>query len=42
MAIPSSTAGGAYTTLSGPVYYEYATGDVGTGTIILNAPSGAS
>jgi len=39
-AIPSSTAGGAYTTLTGPVYYEYATGDVGTGTIILNAPIG--
>src|SRR5439155_24209068 len=39
-AIPSSTTGGAYTTLTGPVYYEYATADVGTGTIILNAPSG--
>jgi hypothetical protein len=39
-AIPSSTVGGAYTTLTGPVYYEYAPGDVGTGTIILNAPSG--
>jgi hypothetical protein len=41
-AIPSSTAGGAYTTLTGPVYYEYVVGDVGTGTIILNAPSGFS
>src|SRR5206468_1537632 len=39
-AIPSSTAGGAYTTLTGPVYYEYLTGDVGTGTIILNTPTG--
>src|SRR6185436_6664742 len=39
-AIPSSTAGGTYTTLTGPVYYEYAMGDVGTGTIILNAPAG--
>src|SRR6185503_11101976 len=40
MVIPSSTAGGTYTTLTGPVYYEYATGDVGAGTIILNAPAG--
>ncbi len=39
-AIPSSTAGGAYTTLTGPVYYEAAAADVGTGTITLNAPSG--
>src|SRR5438876_8335819 len=39
-AISSSTAGGAYATLTGPVYYEVATADVGTGTIILNAPSG--
>jgi hypothetical protein len=39
-AIPSTTAGGTYTTLTGPVYYEYATGDVGAGTIILNAPPG--
>jgi hypothetical protein len=39
-AILSSTAGGAYTTLTGPVYYEYLTGDAGLGTIILNAPSG--
>jgi len=39
-AISSSTAGGAYTTLTGPVYYEVATADAGTGTIILNAPSG--
>src|SRR5439155_268337 len=39
-AISSSTAGGAYATLTGPVYYEVATADAGTGTIILNAPSG--
>jgi hypothetical protein len=39
-AIPSSTAGGAYTTLTGPVYYEVAPANVGRGTIILNAPSG--
>ncbi len=39
-AIPSSSAGGAYTTLTGPMYYEAASGDVGTGTYILNAPSG--
>ncbi len=38
--IPSSTAGGTYTTLAGPAYYEFANGDVGTGTIILNAPAG--
>jgi len=38
--IPSSTAGGAYTPLTGPVYYEFANGDAGTGTIILNAPAG--
>src|SRR6185503_12438010 len=36
----STTAGGTYTTLTGPVYYEYVMGDVGTGTIILNAPAG--
>jgi hypothetical protein len=40
IAIPSSSAGGAYTALNGPSYYEAASGDVGTGTIILNAPSG--
>jgi hypothetical protein len=39
-AIPSTTAGGTYTTLTGPVYYEYAAADIGTGTIILNAPAG--
>src|SRR5205823_6028421 len=35
-----STAGGTYTTLTGPTYWEAATADIGTGTIILNAPSG--
>ena len=39
-AIPSSYAGTTYTNLTGPVYYEVASADVGTGTIILNAPSG--
>jgi len=39
-AIPSSSAGGTYTALTGPTYYEAATADVGIGTIILNAPSG--
>src|SRR5439155_4962925 len=39
-AIPSSSVGGAYTALTGPTYYEAANGDVSTGTIILNAPSG--
>src|SRR5437667_2289600 len=34
LAIPSSTVGGAYTALTGSVYYEYLSGDVGTGTII--------
>jgi hypothetical protein len=38
--IASSTAGGAWTTLTGPAYYEITNADVGTGTIILNAPSG--
>lgn len=31
---------GSWTTLTGPVYEEAASGDVGVGTIILNAPSG--
>src|SRR5207245_7426075 len=39
-AISADTAGGTYTTLTGPTYYEAASGDVGTGTIILNAPTG--
>ncbi len=40
LAIPADTAGGAYTTLTGPVYQEGAPGDVSTGTIVLNVPSG--
>lgn len=39
-AISADNTGGAYTTLTGPVYTEGVTGDVGTGTIILNAPTG--
>ena len=39
-AIPAATAGGAYTTLIGPVYTESKAGNIGIGTIILNAPAG--
>jgi len=39
-AISADTTGGTYTTLTGPTYYEAASGDVGVGTIILNAPAG--
>jgi hypothetical protein len=39
-AISADTTGGAYTTLTGPVYTEAAVGAVGTGTLILNAPAG--
>jgi len=39
-AIPASTAGGTWTTLTGPVYYEAVSGDAGVGSIILNAPVG--
>src|SRR5258705_10300084 len=39
-AISGSNVGGAWTTLTGPVYTESASGEVGTGTIILNVPSG--
>src|SRR5207245_3555062 len=39
-AISADTTGGAFTNLAGPSYSEKASGDVGTGTIILNAPSG--
>src|SRR5207249_5753204 len=38
--ISADTVGGSYTSLSGPVYYEAASGDTATGTIILNVPSG--
>lgn len=39
-AISADTTGGAYTALTGPVISEGATGDIGAGTIILNAPAG--
>lgn len=39
-AISADNTGGAYTALTGPVYTEGTNGDVGLGTIILNAPSG--
>jgi hypothetical protein len=39
-AISADATGGAWTTLTGPTYTENNPGEVGTGTIILNAPSG--
>ncbi len=39
-AISADTTGGAYTSLTGPVYTEASLGAVGTGTIILTAPAG--
>src|SRR5439155_11502317 len=39
-AIPADNAGGTFVTLTGPSYTENASGDVGSGTIVLNAPSG--
>ncbi len=39
-AIPADLATGTFTNLTGPVYAENANGDVGLGTIILNAPNG--
>lgn len=39
-AISADSTGGAYTTLVGPVISEGVTADIGTGTIILNVPSG--
>ncbi|MBI4993468.1 hypothetical protein HZC33_00710 [Candidatus Wolfebacteria bacterium] len=39
-AISADTTGGSYTSLNGPIISEGATGDIGTGTIILNVPSG--
>ncbi len=39
-AIDSSTAGGAYTTLTGPVLTEGDAGAIQAGTIILNVPAG--
>src|SRR5262249_2103035 len=35
-------ASGTFTNLTGPIYSENASGNVGTGTIILNAPAGFS
>lgn len=39
-SISADTTVGTYTALTGPVIIEGAVGDVGTGTIILSAPSG--
>ena len=38
--ISSATAGGSFTTLTGPSYYESVVADVGLGTVVLNAPAG--
>ncbi len=39
-AISADTTGGTFSTLSGPSYFEGGTGEAGSGTIILNSPSG--
>ncbi|HVV72446.1 MAG TPA: hypothetical protein VHI52_13270, partial [Verrucomicrobiae bacterium] len=39
-AIPATSVGGTWTTLTGPVLTEGIAGEVGTGTIILKAPAG--
>ena len=39
-AIGSSTAGGTWTSISGPMITEGSNRDIGAGTIILNAPTG--
>lgn len=39
-SISADTTGGTYTSLTGPIISEGATADIGTGTIILNVPSG--
>ena len=39
-AVSADTTTNSYTSLTGPTYSELATGDVGTGTIILHAPAG--
>lgn len=39
-ALLSTQVGGTFTTLTGPVITEGATGDIHTGTITLNAPTG--
>lgn len=39
-SISADNTGGSYTTLTGPSFTEGVSGDVGVGTIVLNAPSG--
>src|SRR6266478_5328339 len=39
-AISADSTSGSYTTLTGPVIAEQVSGDIHTGTIILNAPAG--
>ncbi|MEX0602617.1 MAG: hypothetical protein WD295_04695, partial [Bacteroidota bacterium] len=39
-AISSDNTGGAYTTLTGPIYEEGSNGNISSGTIILNVPAG--
>lgn len=39
-SIPSETAGGTFTELTGPVYDEDNSGDVGAGSIVLQLPPG--
>src|SRR5206468_7669304 len=39
-AIAADSATGTFTSLTGPTYSEDLAGEVGTGTIILNAPAG--
>src|SRR5205823_3223982 len=39
-AILADSAGGTFTSLTGPTYTENASGNAGPGTIILNAPAG--
>lgn len=39
-AISADKSGGVFTSLAGPTLLEGASGDIGLGTIILNAPSG--
>ena len=39
-SISADTTGGTYTTLTGPVLTEGSHGDIGTGTIVLSAPTG--
>ena len=38
--VSADTAVSGFTTMTGPTYYESLSGDVGVGTIILNAPAG--